>query len=110
MRLPNAQDAFIDPRKLTDYALSLKHEDGRHKATLFRDLVGVTDNEIESLLVALRDAAENGEVELGRLDKYGQRYLVDFNFTGPQGVALVRSVWIILSQEAGPRLVTCYIL
>ena len=41
MRPPNGDKAIIDSRKLTEYALNLEHEDGRHKAALFRDLVGI---------------------------------------------------------------------
>ncbi|MEN8217816.1 MAG: DUF6883 domain-containing protein [Pseudomonadota bacterium] len=36
MPLPNAENAFIDTRKLTDYCLNLEHFEGRHKARVFK--------------------------------------------------------------------------
>jgi hypothetical protein len=46
---------------------------------------------------------------LGKLDKYGQRYLIHFDSAGPGGKANLRSAWIVRADEAFPRF-TCYIL
>ena len=62
------------------------------------------------LLDARKKAAVDGETVSGRLDRYGQRYGIDFEFVGPAGQAMIRSAWIIRPGEATPRLVTCYIL
>src|SRR5687768_15248506 len=110
MQLPNGNQAVIDLRKIIDYCLSTEHEDGRHKAHLFTSVLGLTVNEAEQLFNALRDVAVHGEAKLGRLDQYGQRYTIDFELSGPGGTAAIRSAWIIRSDEAVPRLVTCYIL
>lgn len=59
---------------------------------------------------ALREAAAHDEASLGRLDRYGQRYIVDFDFAGPEGGAMIRSVWIVHEGQIFPGLVTCYIL
>ena len=50
------------------------------------------------------------EAMVGRQDQYGQRFTVDFEFTGPKGREMIRSVWIVRKQESFPDLVTCYIL
>ena len=42
MKIPNADHAVIDPRKLTEYSLNAYHDDGKHKALLFRNLLGMT--------------------------------------------------------------------
>jgi hypothetical protein len=62
------------------------------------------------LIQSLRHAATDEEVVLGKHDKYGQRYTIDFDMTGSRGTATIRSGWIIRTNELVPRLVTCYIL
>ncbi len=110
MRLPNGNRAVIDARKLTDYSLSFDHDDGRHKAKLFDELLGISSRNAGILVQALREAAESREAAPGRLDRYGQRYIVDSPLAGPAGHATIRSVWIVRTGESVPRLVTCYIL
>src|SRR5437899_12960563 len=99
MKLPKGGQAIIDPRKLTDYSLNPDHDDGKHKARLLQELVGITRDNAELLLDALKEAANHGEVVTGKLDKYGQRYVLDFEFTGPAGTATIRSAWIIRTDE-----------
>ncbi|MGH7818267.1 MAG: DUF6883 domain-containing protein [Candidatus Binatia bacterium] len=41
MRIPNADRAVVDPRKLRDYCLSPIHPRGRHKARVFAAAVGL---------------------------------------------------------------------
>ena len=110
MKLPNGDQAIIDSGKITDYCLSPDHEDGQHKAHLFQSILGLTLQDADLLLDALRNAAVSGETTLGQQDRYGQRYVIDFEFTGPSGTAMIRSAWIIRPTESMPRLVTCYIL
>ena len=110
VKLPQGDQAIIDPRKLTDYVLSSEHDDGKHKAVLFRELLGITADRVDLLIDGLRQAAIDADVQPGRLDRYGQRYVVDFDLLGPAGRALVRAVWIVPSGQTLPRLVTCYIL
>jgi hypothetical protein len=57
MQLPHGNDAIIDQRKLTDYCLSPDHDAGKHKAQLFRVLLGLTRKHAGILLDALRVAA-----------------------------------------------------
>jgi hypothetical protein len=110
MKLPYGDKAIIDQRKIIDYSLSPDHDDGKHKAKLFQDLLGLTRDRAALLLNALKKAAVEGEAVFSRLDRYGQRYVIDFKFVGPIGQAIIRSAWIIRPGETAPRLVTCYIL
>jgi hypothetical protein len=110
MKLPDGEQAVIDPRKIVDYCLSASHDDGQHKARLFASVLGMTIDDADRLLNALRNAAASGDAALGKLDQYGQRYTIDFEMNGPSGKAAIRSAWIIGHAEAVPRLVTCYIL
>lgn len=110
MKLPNGEQAVIDARKVIDYCLSPDHDDGRHKALLFQTVVGLDLNNADLLVDALKQAATTGDAVVGKQDKYGQRYVIDFDFTGPAGTATIRSAWIIRTGEDVPRLVTCFIL
>jgi len=110
MRLPHGDRAIIDERKVVDYCLSDDHDDGRHKARLFRNILGITRDHSERLLNRLKEAAATGNAKPGKLDNYGRRYVIDFELEGQGGAATVRSAWIVLVGEEVPRLVTCYIL
>jgi hypothetical protein len=52
MKLPHGNDAVICQRKITDYCLSPDHDDGKHKAQLFRNLLGLTREHADMLLDA----------------------------------------------------------
>ncbi len=110
MKLPNGNQAIIDPAKILEYCLNPEHDDGRHKARLFQNLVGLTQANADLLFDALRQAAANGDARYDRKDEYGQRYVIDFELTGPKGAAVIRSAWIIRTNEDVPPFVTCYIL
>ena len=109
MKLPNGDRAIIDRRKVTDYCLSLDHDDGSHKARRFQARVGLNQHNSTLLLDALRVAAVTGDASIGNVDEYGRRYVIDFEFEGPRGTAVIRSAWIVRGGEEVPRLVTCYI-
>jgi uncharacterized protein DUF6883 len=79
-------------------------DDGRHKSRLFQALLGLTRDQATLLLDALKTAAVDGEAVAGRFDRYGQRYVIDFEFVGPIGRAMLRSAWIIRPGETAPRL------
>jgi hypothetical protein len=110
MKLPNFQHAVIDPRKLRDYCLNLENPRGKHKAKLFKAILGITGDNVEELVEILWQAISQTEAVLGELDGYGQRYVVDFLLTRQGNTALIRSAWIIRVNEDVPRLISCYIL
>jgi len=110
MKMPSGERAVINVRKIEDYCLSEEHDDGKHKARLFREILGITPDSSQDLVDALKQAAADREAEEGKLDGYGQRFVIDMPMQGPAGTATVRSAWITLTGESIPRLVTCYIL
>lgn len=110
MRLPNGDRAVIDQRKLVDYCLSPEHDEGKHKANLYHDLLGLTLADAPRLYAALQETASHGEAMPGVADRYGQRYIIEFAMAGPVRNATIRSAWIMRTGEVVPRLVTCYII
>ncbi|HPM81006.1 MAG TPA: hypothetical protein PLF81_09915 [Candidatus Anammoximicrobium sp.] len=73
-------------------------------------MLSLTSDDADLLIAALRRAAADGHAIQGKRDKYGQPYVIDFEFAGPSGSATIRSAWIVRTNEALPRLVTCYTL
>ena len=70
--------------------------------------VGITANDAETLRDVLLQVVKTHEVQLGRRDAYGQRYVVDFSLTWGGKQTTIRSGWIIEHGTDTPRLTTCY--
>ena len=110
MKLPNGDRAVLQIEKLRDYCLSTEHPRGRHKARVFAASLGLSAEDAEQLRGALLDAARTCDATAAEEDSYGQRYVIEFNMSGPRGRATVWSSWIVRRGEDFPRLVTCYVL
>jgi len=109
MKLPNAERATIDIRKLRDYCLDPTHDEGKHKARLFTAALQMTASDAEDLRDTLLQAVKTrDDVRLGRRDEYGQRYVLDFILEWRGRRTMVRSGWIIEHGKNAPRLTTCY--
>jgi hypothetical protein len=105
MKLPG-QDAIIPPEKLRDYILSPSHPDGRGKAAYLAQL-GYSQGDWLRLEVDLREQHLSHEAQPGKYSPYGRKYEILAPLAGPNGAtAWVRSIWIVLSDENRPRLVT----
>lgn len=107
-RLPHAENAVVDIRKLRDYCLNPAHDDGKHKARLFSSTLGMTADDAEALRQILLEVIKTDEVQLGRRDEFGQRYTLDFPLEWQNRSATLRSGWIIEHDSKIPRLTTCY--
>ncbi len=99
---------MVDIRKLRDYCLNSEHDDGKHKARLFLSSLGMTADHAEELRQILLEVVKTREVRLGRQDKFGQRYTLDFPLKWQNRSATLRSGWIIEHGSKTPRLTTCY--
>ncbi len=108
VRIPNAEQAFVDIRKLRDYALNTEHRVGKHKALLFATRLGIKLDNSEELRSLLLQAVKDHDAAIHDRDEYGQRYCVDFILEWKGRKASVRSVWNRRPAEDFPRLVTCY--
>lgn len=110
MFVPNAENAVVDIRKLTDYCLNADHEIGKHKAYIFEKVLDLTVADAGKLCEELLFAVRNAEAQNGRFDEYGQRYTVDFEMRHGAKKAIIRSGWIIETNDDFPHLTTCYVL
>jgi len=109
-KLPNAEQAVVDVRKLRQYCLNADHPRGQHKARVFRSALGWTAEQAEDVRRRLLEAALMEDVSFLGADDYGQRYALEFSAQGVGGVAIVRSLWIIRYGEDFPRFTSCYVL
>lgn len=109
MKLPNAELAVVDIRKLQDYCLNPSHRDGRHKARVFA-AVGIQQSDAEELRTALLTAATAAEAQPGSETVYGWHYILDFDLVRGNRTINIRSIWIVRRTDWVPRLTTCYIL
>ena len=110
MKIPNAENAVVDLAKLREYCLDPAHPRGKHKARAFAAVLGLTGDDAESLRDALLDAVRTSERAVrGEKDGFGQRYVLDFDYDGPSSSAVVRSAWIVRSDEDFPRFVSCFV-
>ena len=85
VRIPNAERAFVDIRKLRDYALNTEHRVGKHKALLFATRSGTSLDNAEELRGLLLEAVKDHDADIHDKDEYGQRYRVDFILGGKAG-------------------------
>jgi len=76
---------------------------------VFQASLGIADADAEFLRQALIQAAAVEEVRVGQSDKHGTRYTLDCEVRRGAKSALVRSHWIVQTDDDVPRLITCYI-
>lgn len=108
MKLPNADRAIIDPRKIRDYLLSVEHPVGRYKAYFFIRL-GFASERWRDLRDQLQSVALQEDAEVSEGADHGQKYVVRGTIAGAAGRrAKVLTAWIILHGEEMPRFVTAY--
>lgn len=70
----------------------------------------MTAEQSEELQDALKRAAMERDAVLGISDQYGTRYIIDFVMERRGRAATIRSCWIVLKDENGPRFVTSFVL
>ena len=108
MKLPNAQYAIVDERKLREYLLSTSHPIGRFKAA-FLSSIGFTVENGELLRERLLELVKSEEPSAVESTPFGRKYLIRGTLTGVGGrTAEVVSVWFVPTEDDKPRLVTVY--
>jgi len=70
-RLPYQERAILDIRKLQEYCLDPRHPRGRHKARLFQETLGATQDDARWLRQALLRALSACEATALEADGFG---------------------------------------
>jgi hypothetical protein len=109
MNLPRGEDAIVDRKKLTGYCLNPDHPRGKHKARVFGTALGITAENVDDLRTALLTAAAPPEAQPAASDRFGDRYVLEFEIKGPRGAKIVKSTWIVRRGETSPRLTSCFV-
>jgi hypothetical protein len=108
VKLPNRENAYIPPSKLTGYLLSETHSVGKAKAGFFR-IVGFDEARVEMLERGLLAIARFEEVREVMTSMYGTKYVVEGTLETPtERRVQVRTVWIVELDQDRPRFVTAY--
>ncbi len=110
MKLPRADLAIIDIRKIRDYVLNPNDPRGRHKAKVFHSALGFSQSDSDVLIFEILELIKDADAIIGEHDIYGQRYTVDCRIKTESGEATVRTGWIVKRGELIPRLTTCYVM
>ena len=105
MKLPNFQSAVIDIEKFSGYILNEMHPRGKHKAKIFKSVLGFVKEDAEELKEIISIKIQDAEAVETYKDVFGIRYYADLLYQD----VIIRTHWIIKSNEEFPRFVTCYI-
>jgi hypothetical protein len=108
VKVPNADRAIVDPRKLRDYLLSPEHPVGSAKARWF-SRCGFTRARWQELETAVRELIASNPAESSILDGFGRRFSVTGMIQAPSGRQVrITSVWMIRIGEEVPRFITAF--
>lgn len=108
--LPNYQNATIPESKIFGYALNPNNAIGKHKALVFQSALGYNLNNGKELINNILNNLGNFERDTHRSDKFGERFNVTMELTGPNGkTANVVTGWIIDYDKDYPRLTTLFV-
>ncbi len=109
MKLPNHENAVISIEKLRGYCLNYEHPRGKHKALVFKSALDLEKKDSDLLKMIIFEALKTNDAVETFSDIYGIRYTVDITYSRKDKQAVIRTMWIIKTNENFPRLTTCYI-
>lgn len=106
MQLPNRENAYIQPIKLTGYLLSETHPVGKSKAKFFREL-GFNESNLNILEQELLSLARFHEVADMVSTIHGTKYAIAGTINTPINRPVsILTVWIVDSGQENPRFIT----
>jgi len=108
-RLPNSGRANLDIRKIEEYCLDPTHPRGRHKARVFREVLGIGRADAAWLRETLLAGVRHSEAIELATDVFGSRWRVDVTVARHGNSVVVRTVWIVRPGESVPRFVSCWV-
>jgi hypothetical protein len=105
--LPNYEKAVILRDKLEGYALNPAHDEGKHKARVFKSALGFEQSDWEELKKRVLEELPSHEAVSQGEGFWGSKYLVVLPIVGLNGnIVDVETVWIIRPTTDFPSLVT----
>jgi len=105
--LPNYQNASIPRSKLEDYALNPDSTEGRHKARLFKSILGFERFDWETLAKTILNALPYHEALPAGEGPWGKKFLVVLTIVGLNGnTGIVETIWIVRPEADYPSFVT----
>lgn len=109
--LPNFEKAVIPIQKLDSYALNPQHPEGKHKARVFKSMLGIERRHASTLAELIRVGLSKAPAEPGQNSEYGDLWTTWHEVTGLNGQSAVITVAWMYKKEAPqtPVLVSCYI-
>jgi hypothetical protein len=106
MKIPNHEQAIIEPDKLTEYLLNPNHQRGKSKAHLLMKL-GYSLENWQELEQDIRRDHLNEEITEIQETPYGVRYKIRAILITPTGeLLMVKTVWQIDIGQNIPRFIT----
>jgi hypothetical protein len=106
--VPNAENAYVEERKITRYLLSDTSVDGAPKAAFFREF-GFRAEDWATLASAIAQRVRTNECTRSEPTPFGMRYIVDGPIECPDGRGpWIRTVWQVSTPNAAPRLITAH--
>ncbi len=104
MKLPNDDKASVPQAKITEYLLSLTHEDGRSKAQFFIRF-GFSAAKWQMLAITLQKHAQQHSVTRVENSPFGKRYIIEGVINAPDGrTPFIRTIWFIENTPFGNSL------
>jgi hypothetical protein len=104
-RLPGAEVAFVDLRKISAYLLDPAHPQNGGKGRFFRD----HGFDAETLAASLAAHPLRHPIASQQTSPHGRKFVVHCALASPDGRdPCITSVWIIDAGAQPPRLVTVY--
>jgi hypothetical protein len=109
--LPNYERAEIPRSKIEGYVLNPAHDEGMHKARVFKSALGFDQSNWERLKQSILDELPYHEAKPAPTSQWGDAYVVDLPIEGPNGnTAKVLTVWLFKTGMDFPSLITVYVL
>lgn len=108
MPIPDAESAFVPPKKLSGYLLDPTHPVGGSKARWFLRLGYRMEDPDRLATDLLRVVRESSDFEQ-EATQFGVKYVVRGRLETPNGgLANIVTVWIREIDDSRPRLITAY--
>ena len=91
MKIPNAENARFDLRKLETYSLDPHHSRGGDKARVFRAALGIDAFDAGWLRETILNALPNATAKASLHDGYGTRYSAEIAITRQNRTVVIKT-------------------